>query len=84
VRELEQAVRCVILNHHYCSEIEGWCEALSDGTSSAVQDLQVSAQGLLSAYCKTLYEKYKTYEKVAEITHLDPRTVKKHIQHHPE
>ena len=84
VRELEQAVRCVILNHNYCSEIEGWCEALSDGTSSVIQDLEVSAQELLSTYCKTLHEKYKTYEKVAEITNLDPRTVKKYIQHHPE
>jgi len=84
VRELEQAVRCVLLNRDYCSEIEGWCEVQTSVVSSAVQDLQVSAQELLSVYCKTLHKKYKTYEKVAEITQIDPRTVKKYIQYHPE
>lgn len=84
VRELEQAVRCVLLNRDYCSEIEGWCEAPTNVMNSAFHNLQLSAQELLSAYCKNLYNKYKTFERVSEITRLDPRTVKKHILYHPE
>jgi transcriptional regulator with PAS, ATPase and Fis domain len=83
VRELEQAVRCVLLNRDYCSEIEGWCETPTTDIDGAFHNLQLSAQELLSAYCQSLYNRYKTYEKVAEITGLDPRTVKKHIHHHP-
>lgn len=81
VRELEQAVRCVLLNRDYCSEIEGWCETPKNTPSDTFQNLQLSAQELLSAYCAALYEKHKTYEKVSEITQLDPRTVKRHIQY---
>lgn len=80
VRELEQAVRCVLLNKNYCSEIEGWCEAPKSPLGNTFHNLEQSAQELLSAYCAALYEKHKTYEKVSEITQLDPRTVKKHIQ----
>jgi len=82
VRELEQTVRCVLLNRDHCSEIEGWCEPPEDALGDTFNNLQLSAQELLSAYCASLYEKYKTYEKVSEITQLDPRTVKKHIQSH--
>jgi DNA-binding NtrC family response regulator len=81
VRELEQTVRCVLLNHNYCSEIEGWCEAPQNVLGDTFNNLQLSAQELLSAYCANLYEKHKTYEKVSEITQLDPRTVKKYIQY---
>lgn len=81
VRELEQAVRCVLLNRDYCSEIEGWCETSASVSGATFHNLQLSAQELLSAYCTALYEKYKTYEKVSEITKLDPRTVKKHLQY---
>lgn len=81
VRELEQAVRCVLLNRDYCGEIEGWCEAPTSVSGATFHNLQLSAQELLSAYCTALYEKHKTYEKVSEITKLDPRTVKKHLQY---
>lgn len=81
VRELEQAVRCVLLNRDYCSEIEGWCKSPTTFPRDTFHNLQLSALELLSAYCAALYEKHKTYEKVSEITQLDPRTVKKHIQY---
>jgi transcriptional regulator with PAS, ATPase and Fis domain len=81
VRELEQTVRCVLLNRDYCSEIEGWCEAPKNTLGDTFHNLQLSAQELLSAYCAALYGKHKTYEKVSEITQLDPRTVKKYIQY---
>ncbi|MFW2368302.1 MAG: sigma 54-interacting transcriptional regulator [Desulforhopalus sp.] len=81
VRELEQAVRCVLLNNNYCSEIEGWCEVPATVPGEIFHNLQLSAHELLSVYCKALYKKYKTYEKVSQITELDARTVKKHIQY---
>ena len=80
VRELEQAVRCVLLNRDYCSQIEGWCTPQIDPLSNALQGIQVSAHQLLSTYCKSLYKKYKSYEQVAKIVELDPRTIKKYIQ----
>ncbi|MGW8193609.1 MAG: sigma-54-dependent transcriptional regulator [Desulforhopalus sp.] len=79
VRELEQAIRCVLLNHDHCGEIEGWCEVPSDPLATSLNGIEVSAKLLLSGYCRALYEKHLTYEKVAQITGLDPRTVKKHI-----
>ncbi len=81
VRELEQTVRCVLLNRDYCSEIEGWCETPKNVLGDTLHNLRLSAQELLSAYCAALYKKHKTYEKVSEITQLDPRTVKKHIHY---
>ncbi len=80
VRELEQAVRCVLLNRDYCSEIEGWCAVQTTPHANSLQNVEVSAQKLLSNYCAVLYRKYKTYGDVAKITGLDPRTVKKYIQ----
>jgi len=79
VRELEQAVRCVLLNRDYCSEIEGWCAVRTNPLTNTLQNVEISAQELLSNYCAILYRKYKTYGDVAKITGLDPRTVKKHI-----
>lgn len=38
-----------------------------------------SAAQMLSTYFFHLYQIHKTYEKVAQITKLDRRTVKKHI-----
>ena len=40
----------------------------------------LTAQELLSSYCKLLYNKYGTYEEIARRTNLDRRTVKKHIE----
>lgn len=68
MRELEQAVRCVLLNRDYCSEIQGLCEAPTNVMNDAFDNLQLSAQKLLSAYCKNLYNKNKTFERVSEIT----------------
>lgn len=78
VRELEQAVRSILLTMHYNNKKEGTVDVLND-LHAAIQREAVDAHELLSIYCSTLYKKYRTYEKVAEITKLDPRTVKKHI-----
>ena len=80
VRELEQAVRCILLNKDRCREIDGWCEIQREPLTKILKGTNVSAQDLLIAYCASLYDEYGTYEEVARITQLDPRTVKKHIQ----
>jgi transcriptional regulator with GAF, ATPase, and Fis domain len=80
VRELEQAVRCILLNKDHCSEIEGWCKPRTPPLQPLFEGTYVSASELLATYCATLYNEYGTYEDVARITELDPRTVKKYIQ----
>ena len=77
VRELEQAVRRTVLGRTYSGELTTqknlplWVESAMSGKLNAVE--------LLSAYCNSLYSELGTYEKVAAITGLDRRTVKKHI-----
>ena len=80
VRELEQAVRCILLNKDHCGEIDGWCEVQKEPLTKILKGTNVSAQQLLTAYCVSLYEEYRTYGEVARITQLDARTVKKYIQ----
>ena len=78
VRELEQAVRSILLSMHYRPEA-GDASLLTEILHQGVEREKLSAQQLVASYCRILYEKYGTFEKVAHITHLDPRTVKKHI-----
>jgi sigma-54 specific flagellar transcriptional regulator A len=77
VRELEQCVRNIII-HKKCHQPltykltqENWPNKMLKG--------ELSSQELLSHYCCMLYEKEKSYEKVAKITSLDRRTVKKYV-----
>ena len=44
-----------------------------------IEEGSLSAQEVMTSYCNMLYNKHGTYEKVAEITRLDRRTVKKYI-----
>ena len=79
VRELEQAVRRILLTKHYKGTP---CEDTPIKLTQFVSDIEdgnLSAQEVMTSYCNMLYEKHKTYEKVAEITRLDRRTVKKYI-----
>ncbi len=77
VRELEQAVRRTILGRTYTGETKRM-SALPEWLSQAA-DGRLSANALLSEYCKMLYERSGTFEGVASATGLDRRTVKKHI-----
>jgi DNA-binding NtrC family response regulator len=79
VRELEQAVRSILLTLHYNKNNSGRVDVVHQ-LYHAIEKEAVDAQELVSIYCLILYRKYGTYEKVAKITKLDPRTVKKHIQ----
>ena len=82
VRELEQAIRRVLLKHEYRgTELSG------EHTVTAKHNLPlpgptVDHKTLLGIYCSELYKVHKTYEKVARITDLDRRTVKKYIELH--
>jgi len=79
VRELEQSVRSILLTLHYNKNTSGTL-GYTNELHRAIERESVNAQGLISIYCSILYRKYGTFEKVAKITNLDPRTVKKHIQ----
>jgi hypothetical protein len=77
VRELEQCVRRVLLTGA-CRQTEasaapaaGWLDAIARG--------DVPAERLLALYCAELHRRHRTYERVASITGLDRRTVKKHV-----
>ena len=79
VRELEQAVRRILLTKHYKGDL---CEATSIKPTQFIRDIEdgsLSAQEIMTSYCNMLYIKHGTYEKVAKITKLDRRTVKKYI-----
>jgi hypothetical protein len=79
VRELEQAVRSILLTLHYNKNPSG-AGGYTNELHRAIAKESANAHELVSIYCSILYRKYGTYMKVAEITDLDPRTVKKHIQ----
>lgn len=76
VRELEQVVRRVILSNQ-CRispqdvHDDDWLAAAAAGA--------LSADALLTAYCRTLFNRFGRYEDVANITELNWRTVKKYI-----
>ncbi|MBU0482955.1 MAG: sigma 54-interacting transcriptional regulator [Proteobacteria bacterium] len=79
VRELEQCIRRILIKKNY----EGGTQIspISD-TDKITQEMEagaITAQQLLSSYCKNLYNKFGTYEAVAQRTELDRRTVKKYI-----
>lgn len=80
VRELEQAVRRIIITRHYRGETGpapgGQLEQLTAGIDSGTMD----AQSLLAGYCRLLHQRFGTYEEVARRTGLDRRTVKKYVQ----
>ena len=79
VRELEQAVRRILLTKHYKGDL---CEVTPPKSTQFIKDIEngnLDAQEVMTSYCNMLYRKHGTYEKVAEVTRLDRRTVKKYI-----
>jgi len=79
VRELEQCVRRVLLKSSY-----DWPRNESSGNAivkitQGIESGSMTAQEMLSDYCRILYDRLGTYEAVAKTTQLDRRTVKKYI-----
>ncbi|NNG01843.1 MAG: sigma-54-dependent Fis family transcriptional regulator [Desulfobacteraceae bacterium] len=79
VRELEQCVRRILIGQDYRPESNIRRQDLTDQLKAAIEKGNLDARGLLTAYCRILYQRQKTYESVARTTGLDRRTVKKYI-----
>jgi DNA-binding NtrC family response regulator len=81
VRELEQCVRSVLLRRDYKGKQmdENKTGSLSQELTQGILDRNILVPTLISGYCKLLYDKFGTYEKVAKVTGLDRRTIKKYI-----
>jgi transcriptional regulator with GAF, ATPase, and Fis domain len=78
VRELEQAVRRILLTGRYTPEITG---APSD--ELLVEKLragELTAAELLARYSAMLHRRLGTYAEVAKRTGLDPRTTRKYVE----
>jgi hypothetical protein len=73
VRELEQCVRRIIIKRDYTPQ------HLKAAENEGPFETNPTAADLLAQYCRYLYDKHASYEKVARITDLDRRTVKKYI-----
>jgi len=78
VRELAQCIRSVLLKEDYEGDkmrrmepIDALCEKMKAGTATA--------DDVLGAYLKRLYDMHGTYEATAKAAALDRRTVKKKI-----
>ncbi len=79
VRELEQCVRRVLLTGH-CGPDARRARTGQAGWLSQVERGSLSAEQLLAHYCGMLYGRTGSYVEVAQITGLDRRTVKKHVE----
>lgn len=80
VRELAQCIRSIIIKHDYTGQAPNESHQQDDTLTDAIEQENLDAQQLITNYCTALYKKHGTFEKVAQITKLDRRTVKKHIQ----
>jgi hypothetical protein len=81
VRELEQAVRRVLLTGS-CAPTATLAETLASAhaLTADVERGEISAEHLLMKYCAMLYSRSNSYVEVARITGLDRRTAKKYAE----
>lgn len=81
VRELEQCVRSVLLRRDYKGKQKEDKEtgSLNQKLIEGILNRNISVPSLLSGYCRLLYDETGSYEKVAKLTGLDRRTIKKYI-----
>jgi len=79
VRELAQAIRRILLTQHYEGDISVTRPSLEKEFMQGIYKGTLEASELLNQYCKLLYQRFGTYQKVARRTGLDPRTVKKYL-----
>jgi transcriptional regulator with AAA-type ATPase domain len=80
VREMEQAVRRILLTQRYQGDHKSVAPDLRSQLVSGIESGNLDADGVLSGYCRLLYERHGTYEEVARRTHLDRRTVKAYLE----
>lgn len=79
VREMEQAVRRILLTQAYQIEEHSRGQSRESRLQAHIQQGDVTAQELLESYSAILYDRLGTYEAVARQMNLDRRTVKKYI-----
>jgi hypothetical protein len=80
VRELEQAVRRILLTGHFGAD---FAQAAPDEETELVSELrsgELTAKDVLARYCSLLYRRLGTYAEVAKRTGLDPRTARKYVE----
>jgi len=80
VREVEQAIRRVLLTGQYSGARSSKRGTVRDQLVAGIDSEQLTANTLLASYCRLLHEKFGTYEAVARRTRLDRRTVRKYLQ----
>jgi DNA-binding NtrC family response regulator len=78
VRELEQCVRRVLLTGS-CTRDALLVRSRGQKLASELLSGELSAEAVIERYCALLYERDKSYVKVARRTGLDRRTVKKYV-----
>ena len=79
VRELEQAVRRVLLTGAYQGERRAPPAVPDDVFVAAVSAGRLDMERLAAGYCALLYRRHGTYVEVARRTGLDRRTVRRYI-----
>ena len=79
VRELEQNVRRVLLTGRCGTASAERNHAEPSSWLTEIASRTIDAERLLAIYCDALYTQHGAYEKVASITGLDRRTVKRHV-----
>jgi transcriptional regulator with PAS, ATPase and Fis domain len=81
VRELEQAVKRIILTGRYQGmKRDNRKQDDAERLALGMKDGLFNAENLLAGYCTLLYQRFGTYEEVSRRTQLDRRTVKKYVQ----
>ncbi|MGE0385562.1 MAG: sigma 54-interacting transcriptional regulator [Gammaproteobacteria bacterium] len=81
VRELEQAVRRVLISGEYAGRAAS--AAVEEHWLAQARSGSLTADALLTAYCRMIYRRCGNFEEVARRTALDRRTVKKYIASAP-
>jgi transcriptional regulator with AAA-type ATPase domain len=80
VREVEQAVRRILLTGRYAPDI---AQTVQDEETTLLAKLragELPASELLARYCAIIYRRLGTYAHVAQRTGLDPRTARKYVE----
>jgi sigma-54 specific flagellar transcriptional regulator A len=79
VREVEQAVRRILLTGRYAPDITQTVQDEEATLLAKVRAGELPASELLARYCAILYRRLGTYAHVAQRTGLDPRTARKYV-----
>lgn len=83
VREMEQAVRRIVLSRSYRGNLyaKPVPESLAEKIYAGMNSGTLTARQMLADYCTLLYDRYGNIEEVARRTQLDRRTVQKYLKH---